>query len=797
MKSLIVFIVVAVVMASVPVEALRTEATDQVVYIDPDPDEMEFNETYNASAPEARSLSNYNVSAVPFMNASGVSGTFTGPFTPPLFYKVAEETNWTNDRVSTIVRFKSEEVMSGSSVSWWRCPALGLKGNDTNFTVLFRIWHVDSPGLLDSDIVGDLYDNEPNMARTTIVFGRAYGKSAVYGGAANVTYYWQNYTAGDAWDYSDSGTNLSFLWLRVDAMIHADESYLVDWEMWSAEDHLEGEGKRLTFTACDVGDNGIYKTWLKFNASTVLTECDLDVSVVHQYGIGHSVSGWPVEPPVADGGGGGDTGRYRPSDFDAMTDSLTPTGTVDGGIWDGDWATTGSAAVGLDAVKVVEGANSIRATTISTNDQLHYTLDVGFDVTDYDLLTFSYYPDTSTVRSFQIWVYLPPPSVGYRYKSIGPFNQDAWNTVEIPLWSGWSSGGAPDYSDMGKIMFYFNSATTGQIANVDKMFFTDEDADEPGPGGDDSYTTLIMYDTLEDPPDEVDDYVTFFMPFMFPVDNSSNVEVTIRTTNSTWSESFWVAENGPCDFAIKSFAWGESWAADTFYVKVRFYNASNVIYVHDDNADYDPWYGAGTPYSNNYFLLRTSDPNMTVYGNVFYRPYHSLQTTDGEWVNTQVPDDIIFGGRYVNMSDLQMRDEAHTPPLAIRILHSWFVIYDFVDKVIFNDLLPNLDEEHFYKWMSQGLQNIKDTYWLINAKVAAFVEVVRTFVEAAGRALAAIVQGAILFFSVLVFVVVCLYTNGVKNFFVVGAKYGTVAMGDYAIGFFKKSFSFKSFGRWD
>ena len=98
--------------------------------------------------------------------------------------------------------------------------------------------------------------------------------------------------------------------------------------------------------------------------------------------------------------------------------------------------------------------------------------------------------------------------------------------------------------------------------------------------------------------------------------------------------------------------------------------------------------------------------------------------------------------------------------------------------------------------MSQGLQNIKGTYWLINAKIAAFVEVVRLFVEAAGRALAAILQAAILFFSVLVFVVVCLYTNGVKNFFIVGAKHGSVAMGDYAIGFFKKSFSFKTFGRW-
>lgn len=793
MKPLIVFVVVAVVMACVPAEALRTEATDQVVYIDPDPDEMEFNETYNASAPEARALSNYNVSAVPFMNASNVTGTFTGPFTPPLFYKVAEETNWTNDRVSTIVRFKSEEVMSGSSVSWWRCPALGLKGNDTNFSVILRIWHVDCPGLLDSDIVADLYDNEPNMARTTIVFGRGYGKHAVYGGDENVTYYWQNFTAGDAWDYSDSGTNLSFLWLRVDTMIHSDESYLVDWEMWSAADHLEGEGKRLAFTACDVGDNGIYKTWLKFNASTVLTECDLDVSVVHQFGIGHSVSGWPVVPPAADVGGGG-PGRYMPSNYDDMTDALSPTGTGDGGVWDGDWDTAGPAEETTDAVTKVEGAVSIKGYAIGTNAQLHYTLDTGWDVTDYDLITFHYYPDTSGTRSFQLWIYLPIPG-DYRYISLGPFTQDAWTEVEVPLWAGWSSGGVPDYTDMNRIMLYFNSAGSGDVCNVDKMYFTDEDAEEPGGGGE-SYTTLIMYDTLEDPPDEVDDYVTFFMPFMFPVDNSSNVEVTIRTTNSTWTESFWVAENGPCDFAIRSFAWGESWSSDTFYVKVRFYNTSNAIYVHDDNADYDPWYGAGTTYGNNQFLQRTSDVNMTVYGNVFYRPYHSLQTTDGAWVNTLVPDDIVFGGRYVNMSDLQMRDEAHTPPLAIRILHSYFVIYDFFDKVIFNDLLPNLDEEHFYEWFSQGLQNIKGAYWLINAKIAAFVEVVRTFVEAAGRALAGIIQGLILFFSVLVFVVVCLYTNGVKNFFVIGARYGTVAMGDYAIGFFKKSFSFKTFGRW-
>jgi hypothetical protein len=780
MRYLVVFVVVAVVMACVPAEALRTVETEQLIYITPDGDEMEWNGTYNASSSDAQALSNYNVSAVPFMNSSNVSGTFTGPFTPPMFYKVANETAWTNDRVTTIVRFKSEEVMSGSSVSWWRLPALELKNPVDEWLVTMRLWHVDSPGLVDDTIVEDLLDNEPNMARTSLIFTRVYGDPAVYGGGENVTYRWQNFTAGDPWEYSESGTNLTFLWLRVDAMVHADASYLVDWEVWSETATLEGVGKRLMFTGCDVGDNGIYKTWLKFNSTAVLVGCDLDVSVVHQFGIGHSVSGWPVVPPAAGGGGGSDVWG-DPDDEDMITESTHPTGTDHDGDWTASVGTT--ATTGTDphagSLSVYDG------TVLPLNGYLLYTYDTAWDVTVWDTMTVWVKPYAG-IDSVTIYVY---DSDSHGYYKLFVVDDTAWNEIVIDLdsWGGWTTVMTPDLT-IHKRLYIMNSDATSNYILVDHIYF--EVA-----GGGSSYSTLWCYDTLEEPPDEVGDYLTFFMPFMYPLDNSTNALVEIETVNGTWSESFWVAENGPCDFAIKSWAWGHGWSSETFSVNVTFYNASNAIWVHDDNADYNPWYGAGTPHGNNYFIA-TESSTMLLYGTVWYRPYHSLQVTDGEWVNTLVPDDIIFGGRYVNMSDLQMRNESYTPPLWLQILEGYFAVYNFIDKFIFLDMLPNLDAEHFLDWFSRGYANIKGTYWLINAKIGEFVEAVVVYLEYAGHILAGVARGVILFLSILVFVAVCLYSNGVKNFFVIGAKYGTVEMGDYAIGFLKRSFSIASFGRW-
>jgi hypothetical protein len=164
------------------------------------------------------------------------------------------------------------------------------------------------------------------------------------------------------------GRDFTHYWLRVDAPIHSDETYLVGF-------YVDGSTTvpdiRCQFAQTDLSDDQMYESYIHFDGSYTTLKCDLDISVIHQYGMGHTVSGWDLELQNASGGGGGDS--YYPSSRDGMTESLTPTGTEEGGKWDGDWATQGTG-LALDAVEKTKGSYSIKA-TLTYNLDMSYLLD--------------------------------------------------------------------------------------------------------------------------------------------------------------------------------------------------------------------------------------------------------------------------------------------------------------------------------------------------------------------------------------------------------------------------------------
>ena len=617
MALLMAFLVLAVLYAPVVLGA-ETRTVTGFLRIDHDA-EFEPNFTFNLTDPASLDLLNWNQTVEGFQNDSGIIGAFTGPFLPPI--EVLGAVNNYDVETLTVcgkVRFKTEWVMSGSSESWWRVPERGpYYGDNVNLTV----WRVGSPDLLNfTDAMVPNNASHPNL-----VFNYSYD---LINDTMNETFRWYNTTA---WNNTFNST-----WVRVVAPIHGDDFYAVRWMVTNRTVRAQ---HWLRFSQNDIGDDRDFKTWAFYPGGTVdLVGADLDFSVLHTVGHGYSVWGTEIEQGEGEEGPG-ETWKYMPTNFDDMTDSLTPTGTGDGGIWDGDWGNTGSVNLALEGVDVIEGSYSISATNIASNNQVFYLLDTGFDVTDYDTLTFSYKPKTTSVVSFQLWIYLPD-SGGYRYKALGPFVQNSWNTVEVPLWAGFSSGGSPDYTDLLKIMFYFNSATSGQSCLIDKMFFTDDDADEPGGGGG-AAPTLRWNTTLEDPITD-GDYLTVLVPFLTTVENDTNVHIEFGTPNGSWVSEFWVAEHGPTDFGIKSVEWEEDWDTSDIQINMTIYNVTRRLWVVDRNTLNDP----DLTWTYNHYNVEAHAwaPGDYGFGGI---PYHVLQITDGAWENAGAPVAFFLGGRGV------------------------------------------------------------------------------------------------------------------------------------------------------
>lgn len=262
--------VVLVVIGSTFASAVETREIEQLTLVTP-LYEDDYNTTINWSDPASASLSNYNSTVIPFMEETNVSGTFTGSFMPPILAQVSDSTSATEAWVSCIARFKSDWVMSGSSYSWWRVPIQNI--SDFSFINL-TIWHLDNPSLISiTDSSGD-----PNEAtRPMRIYSNLYNPD----GEGLV---WFNQTV-TAWNFE-----WNFTWLRVVAPIHSDESYYARFVYWHAD---QPGGQELMFTQSDVGDDQILRSWF-YEGEVIEFNGDLDISVIHEYGMGYGVSGFEV-----------------------------------------------------------------------------------------------------------------------------------------------------------------------------------------------------------------------------------------------------------------------------------------------------------------------------------------------------------------------------------------------------------------------------------------------------------------------------------------------------------------------
>lgn len=573
-----------VLMAFSPiVSATQTTELTQILTVNPD-ESMVWNSTFNMSDPASANLMNYNQTVQPFMNDTGISGIFTGTFMPPMIWQVADNTSFDGFFFMQLVSFRPDWIMSGSSVSWWRLPVLNVTDWDRLWMMIYRI---GNPGFLTLDNSAPSIPNP--SSRPLKVYEQEY-----WAEKRNVTWYEQNVTA---WE-----RNFTHYWLKVDAPIYSDEHYLA---VFYIETSTTIPGIRCQFAQTDVSDDQMFESYIYIDGSYETIEADLDISVIHQYGMGHTVSGW----------------------------------------------------------EVAEGTNK----------------------------TINFYSRTS------------------------------------------------------------EAVTNG-------------------------------------------DYVTFMMPFMKDISNASNAQVTINNINKSWENSYWIAENGPTDFTIRSFLWSEAYNNQVFRINVTFQNQSNQIYIHDKYSDLDPW--ANTKYVEHKFN-DWYPPPYTNYTIIFYychavwfRPYHALQVTEGAWVNTIVDSIYYLDGRIVDIDDLQFKTTDHSDPLYIKVaagaLTIALYIYNIQDFLLM-DILPDLDGETVEAYIIDAMIALRAFADPIFILAGYFVEAVKWIANAATHLFYALMYSISLIILIPAFFLACLATNGIKRFFVIMSSHGFWAAVEYGANFFKNS----------
>ena len=802
MRAKIISVVVIILLVGVSfVPSVLAESTvelEQIMYIDPDGTKMTWTDTFNFSDPSSNDLTNYNSTIVPFMDETGINGTFTGTFLPPMTWKINDSVTFDEFRFSSLVRFKSSWVMSGSSVSWWRAPVLNI----TDWSELnISIWNIVNPSLLNFSSPG-----VPNAVSVpTLIYYETYHSER-----RNVTWFEQNVTA---WDY-----DYTFYWFRVDAPIHANEDYLIEFKV---DGSSCPDGVLVQFSQTDVSDDHIFRSWFDFG-DPYEAGCDLDISVIHQYGMGHTVSGWEIDI----------------STYIIIDDELE---NVDGTTFDihnPDYYNyvPGDGNLEIDTDQAADGNSSLwfnypSGTTPSCSYDTY--IDNGIWTAEFDIradntaawmeLSFHNKDDNPNWLTPFRFAYPSGTCTLFYGNGVGGTNSvftdpgsviiNTWYHVRIDCdidnnkWRGWLDGvmypgpnadsrGFDNYYQDGTFtealdLNFWKRSTNGDawVDNVIVYRYND--------------SSIAFFSRLSEPVNNATyDYVTFMMPFIGNITNATNVRINLYNPNRSFDEVWWVAEDGDTDFTLKSFLWGHDYPGDLFAVNVTVQNQSQTIFIYDQNSEYNVWFENGTQdyaldYTTNEIWVLTA-PKLNasledLFRRVWHKPYHALQHTDGEWINTQLPMRYLFEGRIVNITDMELRQTSHSPPWYIKVavgaLLTPLVLYNIADYMMF-DILPDVSLEDYLTWVSGGAEWLKDHILdPINVWVGYFIEVVK-FIAKAGAYLLVMIMKAIsifIFFPFWMFAV--LLINGVKRFGVIMASEGAGAAAEYAEEFITNSTS--------
>ena len=517
------------------------------------------------------------------------------------------------------------------------------------------------------------------------------------------------------------------------------------------------------FALTDTADDRISKTWYYSDDidEIFLVEADLDISVIHEFGMGYGVSGFEI-PTI-----------YLPSDEDFITESITPTGSTEG--LDGDWSSNG-ASVQIDAGDKVAGTLSIKGNDLDYDERVRYESDEPLDLSIYNSLRFYVKPE-STMDLIRVRMYTDSANYAQISKSVVV---DIWNYVEIeinPSWADWGESGSPDMTSTAYLdIINYKAATTNLDIKIDNLYFFVGNL------------SIKFYSTLDDPI-ENGEFLTFMIPFFDIISTANNVWVSIQGYDTPWHDEWWVAEgDDETDFTIRSAEWTEVDPCSRFYINITFFNASNFLYIWDGFSDFSVYIDDDSGFEENRFFCtnHTWAPHLYWF---YFTPYHALQATNGSWENGNLPDYFYFEGMIVTMD--QLVKVHHSDPwyveIGMGILLVIVAMYTIADKIVFLDLLPDMNLTQFLKWIDDKFNKIHDSLpsRILLAIGAFVVQVVQFVVKWAPYVLTALLKGLNLFIFIPVWITCILIFNGLKRYFVVMARDGPEAASDYADEFLK------------
>ena len=250
-----------------------------------------------------------------FEQDTGISGGFSGSFLPPAKFQLNDaNTSASNNHLvmASIVEFNRKNLLSGASISWWRCPYFYNSSFSTSrdWNLNMSIYHVDLPRVVNFsfDYAGG-GNNYPVVPTASSHPSLIFQKSFTNCGSTQNDEQWNftktaiipaNDTLVDPELPYNETTNphlynnslqYSFAWFNVSAPIYPNESYMVIWDVQDVAMGVNDAGS-MWLTASDIGNNAYGRTLFCWNNRTVYElPIDLDSSVIFQIGMGAGISG--------------------------------------------------------------------------------------------------------------------------------------------------------------------------------------------------------------------------------------------------------------------------------------------------------------------------------------------------------------------------------------------------------------------------------------------------------------------------------------------------------------------------
>jgi len=273
-QRLVVFVLTLLIIMSVSVvQAVSAEVQmEEEVEISAD-GRYDYDSTLNMANQSDQKYSNYNMTWQPFKEEYDIGGVVSCTPHPPhktsINFTGLDENEWLH--VTTPVRFTYEQVMQGTSHSWWRSP-FAVDEDDYEFRL--RIYRISQKSGID--LTSD--DDDIDVGMRTYPT-KVYDSENINTSSPFIRHY--NLTLPE--EITDKEINYNFLYHEAMVPLYADEHYLPVFSIKNVKSPVE-----MYVNQNDVGGNEYNQSHIAWgsgsNTYTRNVGANVDIGILHQYG---------------------------------------------------------------------------------------------------------------------------------------------------------------------------------------------------------------------------------------------------------------------------------------------------------------------------------------------------------------------------------------------------------------------------------------------------------------------------------------------------------------------------------